>query len=57
MEHRSTGTTPAFRRFAEAVLLLRNRGLSEKAIDAFIRRKILGDLAHARAKRLQPSLN
>lgn len=39
------------------VLLLQNRGVAKKGIDAFIRDKVLCDLAKAKAARRQPSLN
>ena len=47
----------AFRRLLKMILLLRNRGCSEKAIDAFLRAKFLGDLAQEDAKRYRLSLN
>lgn len=47
----------AFRRFEKMILLLRNRGVTDRGIDAFIRDKILCDLAQAKAAQKNPSLN
>ncbi len=49
-------STP-LQRLAQMILLLRNRGRSDEAIDAFIRTVIQWDLARLRAKHLEPSLN
>lgn len=59
MRERRCSPAPAaeFRRFKTMILLLQNRGLAEKAIDAFIREKILTDLAHEEVKRREPGLN
>ncbi len=54
---RSTAPAAAFRRFETMIVLLRKRGVSEKAIDAFIRDKILADLSNHRENQRKPSLN
>ena len=50
-------STARFLRLCRTIKLLQERGIPEKVIDDLLREKILGDLAHARAKRLQPSPN
>lgn len=58
-QHSFQRPTSSFRRFVHMVNIWRKRGLSRERIDAFIREKILGDLAKAEAAlRLPtPSLN
>ncbi len=58
-QFRSQRPTPSFRRFVHMMNIWRKRGLSAERIDAFIRGKVLGDLAKAEAAlRLPaPSLN
>ena len=46
-----------FLRMAQTIELLRRSGLSERAIDALIREKVLTDLAEEKARRREPSLN
>lgn len=58
MNHKgSTAPAAEFRKFAQMIVLLQNRRLTEKEIDAFIREKVRADLGKEKAKRLRPSLN